>query len=94
MAPSGVQKERILPSHASVTFSRSGRRSRLPQTAIAQSACTPLFWNALDLRGAGSFSQCCDYYIIDAWEHVQDITPGRVQTTISYMLTTCKTQMI
>jgi Class II Aldolase and Adducin N-terminal domain len=63
IAPSGVQKERIVPTdifvlpyplveppspHADRVFLRR------PQKNLKESACTPLFWNAFDLRDAGS----------------------------------------
>ncbi|KAI9443534.1 class II aldolase/adducin N-terminal [Lactarius indigo] len=59
IAPSGVQKERILPSHIFVLPFPSppdGDRAflRRPSLDLKESACTPLFWNAFDLRGAGS----------------------------------------
>ena len=58
IAPSGVQKERILPSHIFVLPfpSPDGDRVflRRPSLDLKESACTPLFWNAFDLRGAGS----------------------------------------
>jgi ribulose-5-phosphate 4-epimerase/fuculose-1-phosphate aldolase len=58
IAPSGVQKERILPSHIFVLPfpSPGGDRVflRRPSLNLKESACTPLFWNAFDLRGAGS----------------------------------------
>lgn len=58
IAPSGVQKERILPSHIFVLPfpSPDGDRVflRRPSLNLKESACTPLFWNAFDLRGAGS----------------------------------------
>jgi len=59
IAPSGVQKERIQPSHIFVLpfpSSPDGDRVflRRPSLDLRESACTPLFWNAFDLRGAGS----------------------------------------
>jgi methylthioribulose-1-phosphate dehydratase len=66
LAPSGVQKERILPEHISVlpypqpsiptsgserTFLRKGKRDGVP---LKESACTPLFWNAFRMREAGA----------------------------------------
>src|SRR5260370_42524093 len=58
IAPSGVQKERILPSHIFVLPfpAPDGDRVflRRPRKELKESACTPLFWNAFDLRGAGS----------------------------------------
>jgi methylthioribulose-1-phosphate dehydratase len=55
-----VQKERIQPSHIFVLSfpapSPDGDRVflRRPSLKLKESACTPLFWNAFDLRGAGS----------------------------------------
>ena len=61
IAPSGVQKERIEPTHIFVLPFPSpgdggGNRVflRRPSLDLRESACTPLFWNAFDLRGAGS----------------------------------------
>lgn len=61
IAPSGVQKERIEPTHIFVlpypqTLSTTGDRIflRKPTVNLKESACTPLFWNAFDLRDAGS----------------------------------------
>ncbi len=58
IAPSGVQKERILPSHIFVLPfpAPDGDRVflRRPSLNLKESMCTSLFWNAFDLRGAGS----------------------------------------
>lgn len=61
IAPSGVQKERIQSEHIFVlpypqTLTITGDRIflRKPTVSLKESACTPLFWNAFDLRGAGS----------------------------------------
>ena len=60
IAPSGVQKERIETAHIFVLPFPSpdggGNRVflRRPSLDLRESACTPLFWNAFDLRGAGS----------------------------------------
>lgn len=62
IAPSGVQKERIEPSHMfvlpypQVTASPHTDRIflRRPKLNLKESACTPLFWNAFDKRNAGS----------------------------------------
>ncbi|KII92809.1 hypothetical protein PLICRDRAFT_486044 [Plicaturopsis crispa FD-325 SS-3] len=62
LAPSGVQKERIAnldlfvvpyprpPPSSPDTFLRRPP----PERNLTESQCTPLFWNAFDLRGAGS----------------------------------------
>ncbi|CUA68770.1 methylthioribulose-1-phosphate dehydratase [Rhizoctonia solani] len=57
IAPSGVQKERIKPEHIFVLpYPRPSPETflRKPTQPLKESACTPLFWNAFDLRGAGS----------------------------------------
>ncbi|KAH7917821.1 Methylthioribulose-1-phosphate dehydratase [Leucogyrophana mollusca] len=62
IAPSGVQKERIQPSHIFVMPYPQAEPSphadrvflRRPTLNLKASACTPLFWNAFDLRNAGS----------------------------------------
>jgi methylthioribulose-1-phosphate dehydratase len=62
IAPSGVQKERILPKHIFVLPFPQPEPSphtdriflRRPSQNLKESACTPLFWNAFDLRDAGS----------------------------------------
>lgn len=62
IAPSGVQKERIEPSHIFVLpypqtepFPHTDRIFlRRPKLNLKESACTPLFWNAFTLRNAGS----------------------------------------
>ncbi|KAF9465273.1 Methylthioribulose-1-phosphate dehydratase [Collybia nuda] len=62
IAPSGVQKERILPSHIFVLPFPQPDLSphtdrvflRRPALNLKESACTPLFWNSFDLRDAGS----------------------------------------
>ncbi|RXK41239.1 methylthioribulose-1-phosphate dehydratase [Tremella mesenterica] len=64
LAPSGVQKERILPEHIFVLpFSQSSiprpgsKRDmlRIPKKlGLKESACTPLFWNAFTMRNAGA----------------------------------------
>ncbi|KAF4590220.1 Methylthioribulose-1-phosphate dehydratase [Pleurotus pulmonarius] len=63
IAPSGVQKERIEPSHIFVlpyppVKSPSPHTDRVflrrPALDLKESACTPLFWNSFDLRNAGS----------------------------------------
>ncbi|KAK7048718.1 Methylthioribulose-1-phosphate dehydratase [Favolaschia claudopus] len=62
IAPSGVQKERILPVHIFVLPYPQAAPSphtdrvflRRPSLNLKESACTPLFWNAFELREAGS----------------------------------------
>jgi len=63
IAPSGVQKERIVPTDIFVLPYPQERRPsphtdrvflRKPTKNLKESACTPLFWNAFDLREAGS----------------------------------------
>ncbi|KAG6919266.1 hypothetical protein DXG01_008062 [Tephrocybe rancida] len=62
IAPSGVQKERIEPSHIFVLPFPQAEPSphtdrvflRRPAMNLKESACTPLFWNSFDLRNAGS----------------------------------------
>lgn len=62
IAPSGVQKERIEPSHMFVLPYPQPNPSphtdriflRRPKKNLKESACTPLFWNAFELRNAGS----------------------------------------
>ncbi|KAF8073963.1 Methylthioribulose-1-phosphate dehydratase [Lyophyllum atratum] len=62
IAPSGVQKERIEPSHIFVLPFPQPEASpytnrvflRRPALNLKESACTPLFWNSFDLRDAGS----------------------------------------
>ncbi|KDQ62728.1 hypothetical protein JAAARDRAFT_203797 [Jaapia argillacea MUCL 33604] len=60
IAPSGVQKERIEPIHIFVLpypqpYPETDRVFlRRPSLNLKESACTPLFWNAFELRDAGS----------------------------------------
>ncbi|TFK63047.1 Methylthioribulose-1-phosphate dehydratase [Pluteus cervinus] len=61
IAPSGVQKERIKPSHIFVLpypQAASPHADRVflrrPSLNLKESACTPLFWNSFELRDAGS----------------------------------------
>ncbi|THH11169.1 hypothetical protein EW145_g836 [Phellinidium pouzarii] len=60
IAPSGVQKERILPAHMFVLpYPQPSPFTdwvflRRPVATLKESACTPLFWNAYDLRDAGA----------------------------------------
>ncbi|KAI5455287.1 Methylthioribulose-1-phosphate dehydratase [Naganishia albida] len=62
LAPSGVQKERIHPSHifvlpfAQTAVPKPGSKRdflRIPsRKGLKESACTPLFWNAFTMRDA------------------------------------------
>ena len=58
IAPSGVQKERIESSHIFVLpYPQSSPESqrtflRKPAIPLKESACTPLFWAAFDIRNA------------------------------------------
>lgn len=62
LAPSGVQKERILPEHMFVLpFAQSSTPKpgskrdfvRIPaKKGLGESQCTPLFWNAFTQRDA------------------------------------------
>jgi len=62
IAPSGVQKERIrsedifvLPFPQPTPTADTARVFlRKPTRNLKESACTPLFWNAFDLRDSGS----------------------------------------
>ncbi|KAG1761825.1 Methylthioribulose-1-phosphate dehydratase, partial [Suillus placidus] len=62
IAPSGVQKERIEPSHIFVLPYPQAEPSpltdriylRRPKLNLKESACSPLFWNAFTIRNAGS----------------------------------------
>jgi len=62
IAPSGVQKERIEPTHIFVLPYPQAEPSpltdrvflRRPSLNLKESACTPLFWNSFNLRDAGS----------------------------------------
>ncbi|CAH7668046.1 class II aldolase/adducin N-terminal [Phakopsora pachyrhizi] len=54
IAPSGVQKERIQPTDIFVLDLTSCLQIRRPSKPLKQSACTPLFYNAYDLRDAGA----------------------------------------
>ncbi|ETW81899.1 hypothetical protein HETIRDRAFT_434289 [Heterobasidion irregulare TC 32-1] len=56
-----LHKERIQPTHIfvlpypqSLTPDNDRRFLRRPTATLKESACTPLFWNAFDLRSAGS----------------------------------------
>lgn len=55
IAPSGVQKERISPEDIFVLTLSTRSFLRWPtHKPLKQSACTPLFYNAYDLRSAGA----------------------------------------
>ncbi|ORY72403.1 class II aldolase/adducin N-terminal [Leucosporidium creatinivorum] len=55
LAPSGVQKERITPEDIFVLTLSTRSFLRWPvHKPLKQSACTPLFYNAYELRGAGA----------------------------------------
>ncbi|BGP46847.1 Methylthioribulose-1-phosphate dehydratase [Rhodotorula kratochvilovae] len=55
LAPSGVQKEKIEPRDLFVLTLKEREFLRWPvHKPLKQSACTPLFYNAYDLRGAGA----------------------------------------
>ncbi|KAI9014947.1 class II aldolase/adducin N-terminal [Gaertneriomyces semiglobifer] len=57
IAPSGVQKERMLPHHLYVltaTVPRQILRSPPSELSLKPSQCTPLFANAYDMRDAGA----------------------------------------
>lgn len=55
LAPSGVQKERISPEDIFVLTLSDRSFLRWPvHKPLKQSACTPLFYNAYELRQAGA----------------------------------------
>ncbi|KAJ1728046.1 Methylthioribulose-1-phosphate dehydratase [Coemansia biformis] len=54
IAPSGVQKERIEPEDLFVLALQTRAVLRAPAPPIKPSACTPLFYNAYTMRGAGA----------------------------------------
>ncbi|KAI7833683.1 putative methylthioribulose-1-phosphate dehydratase [Kickxella alabastrina] len=54
VAPSGVQKERIEPTDLFVLELSTRQVLRSPPPPIKPSACTPLFYNAYSMRGAGA----------------------------------------
>ncbi|KAI9503772.1 Methylthioribulose-1-phosphate dehydratase [Coemansia spiralis] len=54
IAPSGVQKERIRAEDLFVLVLQTREVLRSPQPPIKPSACTPLFYNAYTMRGAGA----------------------------------------
>ncbi len=55
IAPSGVQKERMRPEHLYILDpQRNLIQSPPKELSLSPSQCTPLFYNAYDLRNAGS----------------------------------------
>ncbi|KAJ2787404.1 Methylthioribulose-1-phosphate dehydratase [Coemansia interrupta] len=54
VAPSGVQKERIQPTDLFVLSLTTRQELRAPAPPIKPSACTPLFYNAYEMRSAGA----------------------------------------
>ncbi|KAJ2777360.1 Methylthioribulose-1-phosphate dehydratase [Coemansia javaensis] len=54
VAPSGVQKERMAAEDLFVLDLRTRAVLRAPAPPIRASACTPLFYNAYTMRGAGA----------------------------------------
>ncbi|KAI9145097.1 methylthioribulose-1-phosphate dehydratase [Paraphysoderma sedebokerense] len=54
IAPSGVQKERIVPDDLFVLALSNRRIIRSPCKPLKQSQCTPLFYNAYTMRNAGA----------------------------------------
>lgn len=105
IAPSGVQKERIVSTdifvlpfaqvaptpHADRVFLRR------PTKPLKESACTPLFWNAFTLRGAGAcihtHSQHAvmatlhwpDEFRIDRQEMIKGVRIGGVGKALTYL---------
>ena len=63
IAPSGVQKERILPEDLFVqTIKNEDLDGPPPQKKLKKSQCTPLFMNAYTMRGELC---CCCYLWLD-----------------------------
>ncbi|KAF8632714.1 hypothetical protein AX17_004770 [Amanita inopinata Kibby_2008] len=113
IAPSGVQKERIHPSHIfvlsypqpspPVPLSENNVGSdraflRRPGLELKESACTPLFWNSFDLRGAGSCIHTHSQHAVMAtllWtgsvftishqEMIKGVRQGGMGPTLSYL---------
>jgi ribulose-5-phosphate 4-epimerase/fuculose-1-phosphate aldolase len=55
IAPSGVQKERIQPDDMFVTdMDENDLQGPAPERGLKKSQCTPLFFNAFRMRGAGA----------------------------------------
>jgi hypothetical protein len=59
---------------------------RRPSLNLKESACTPFVQVLERVRSARrgelhphTFAECCRRYIVDAWEHVQDITSGALR---------------
>ncbi|KAI8894999.1 class II aldolase/adducin N-terminal [Globomyces pollinis-pini] len=73
IAPSGVQKERMLPEHLYVLDSNKTILSAPnPSFSLNPSQCTPLFFNAYDLRDAGA----CIHTHSQAAVMITLLTPG------------------
>ncbi|KAG8926513.1 Methylthioribulose-1-phosphate dehydratase [Tulasnella sp. 417] len=83
IAPSGVQKERIKPEHIFVLpFPDPGGDRvflRRPTLNLKESACTPLFWNAFDLRNAG------ETFKISHQEMIKGVRQGGIGNAFSYL---------
>ncbi|KAJ1920864.1 Methylthioribulose-1-phosphate dehydratase [Tieghemiomyces parasiticus] len=54
IAPSGIQKERIIPLDLFVMELSTSRVLRAPPAPATPSSCTPLFFNSYRLRNAGA----------------------------------------
>jgi len=104
IAPSGVQKERIKPEHIFVlSYPQPPPPEpriflRRPQNNLKESACTPLFWNAFDLRDAGSCIHTHSQHAVMAtllWsgevfeishqEMIKGVRIGGMGTALSYL---------
>jgi len=109
IAPSGVQKERILSEHIFVlpypqseapTAATASTRTflRKPTIPLKESACTPLFWAAFDLRDAGACIHTHSQHAVMAtllwpgkeWkisglEMIKGVRWGGVRNTMSYL---------
>ncbi|KAF7348217.1 Methylthioribulose-1-phosphate dehydratase [Mycena sanguinolenta] len=105
IAPSGVQKERMLPIHIFVLPYPQAEPSphtdrvflRRPTQNLKESACTPLFWNAFDLRDAGSCIHTHSQHAVMAtllWpgatftishQMIKGVRVGGVARTLSYL---------
>jgi len=112
IAPSGVQKERILPEHIFVlpypqpepepptaTAAACTRTFlRKPTQPLKESACTPLFWAAFDLRNAGACIHTHSQHavmatllwpgkewIVSGLEMIKGVRWGGVRNAMSYL---------